>query len=38
MACLPGGNLRIFATLTVTWQKNRYLCEVPRKLAYSCCE
>jgi hypothetical protein len=38
MAGLPGGYLRIFATTISTWQKNRYCCEAPRKLTYSCCE
>ncbi|GEM_PF-1936171 len=38
MARLPGSYLRIFAIPASTWQKNRYRCEAPRKLTYSCCE
>lgn len=38
MARLVGRYLRIFATTVRTWQKNRYCCEGPRKLAYSCRE
>ncbi len=35
MAGLPGGYLRIFATMATTWQKKRDACEAPRKLTYS---
>ena len=38
MVRLAGRYLRIFATTVSTWQKNRYRCEAPRKLTYSCCE